>query len=176
MAVSKTAGGGSRMVLTFDQLTADGRTIPLVLSARAIASSYSVSQAQVPINALSDAESSNQWVMRQVGGEVVNRRLGLVGSDYGVVGRYDDGAPWGKLTSATDGDCTAAEGNGIEQALWVFSTSACGPYGLEDVKLAHDGRTDPAGQIVLESGKNVRVGGGSGWFLVVVSAGPPATP
>ena len=173
--VTKLAGGGSRMVLKFDQLTADGRTIPLVLSARAIATSYSVSQAQVPINALSDAESSNQWVMRQVGGEIVKRGRGIIASVDGVVGRYD-GAAWGKLTTGINGDCAAAEGNGIEQALWVFSTSACGPYGLEDVKLAHDGRTAPVGQIVLESGKNVHVGGGSGWFLLVMGASPPATP
>jgi len=175
VAVSKTTGGGSRMVLTFDQLTADGRTIPLVLSVRAIADSNSVFQAQVPINALSDAESSNQWVMRQVGGETVNRRLGLVGSDYGIVGRYDDGAPWGKLTAAVEGDCSAADGNGIEQALWVFSTSACGLYGLEGMKLVEDGRSDPLGQIALESTKNLHIGGGSGWFLLVVSAGPRAT-
>jgi hypothetical protein len=174
VAVSRT-GGGSRMVLTFDQLTADGRTIPLVLSARAIADSNNVFQAQVPANALSDAESSNQWVMRQVGGEIVNRRLGLVGSDEGVVGRYDDGAPWGKLTAAVDGDCSAADGNGIEQALWVFSTSACGLYGLEGMKLVQDGRSDPPGQIVLESTKNLHIGSGSGWFLLVQSAGPPAT-
>jgi len=167
VAVSKTPGGGSRMVLMFDQLTAEGRTIPLVLSVRAIASSNSAFQAQVPINAVTDAESSNQWVMQQVGGEVVNRRLGLVGSDYGVVGRYDDGAPWGKLTAAVDGDCSATDGNGIEQALWVFSTSACGLYGLEEMKLVQDGRSDPLGQIVLESTKNLRIGSGSGWFLLV---------
>ncbi len=176
VAVSKTPSGGSRMVLTFDQLTADGRTIPLVLSVRAIASSNSVFQAQVPINAVTDAESSNQWVMRQVGGETVNRRLGLVGSDYGVVGRYEDGAPWGKLTAAVDGDCSATDGNGIEQALWVFSTSACGLYGLEKMKLVHDGRTDPVGQIILESPKDIHIGGGSGWFLLVGGGVPSARP
>ncbi len=174
VAVSKTAGGGSRMILMFDQLTADGRTIPLVLSVRAIASSNNVFQAEVPVNALSESESSNQWVMQQVGGEFVNRRLGLVGSDEGVVGRYDDGAPWGKLTAAVDGDCSSTEGNGIEQALWVFSTSACGLYGLEGMKLVENGRSDPPGQIVLESTKSLRIGGGSGWFLLV-GAGPPAT-
>jgi hypothetical protein len=172
VAVTRLPGGGSRMVLVFDHLTADGRTIPLVLSVRAIASSNSVFQAQVPINTNSDAESSNQWAVQQVGGEVVNRRLGLVGSDYGVVGRYDEGAPWGKLTTAVDGDCSAADGNGIVQALWVFSTSACGLYGLRDMKLVHDGRTDPAGQIILESSKDLHIGGGSGWFLLV--GGTPA--
>jgi hypothetical protein len=170
--VTRPAGGGSRMVLKFDQLTAGGRTIPLTVSARAIAAMGSVYAAEVPINALSNSEPSNQWVMRQVGGEIVNRGRGLIGSGDAIVGRWE-GAPWGKLTTATDGDCTAADGNGIEQALWVFSTSACGPYGFEDVKLVHDGRTNPVGQIILESDKNLHIGGGSGWFLLVVSAGPP---
>jgi hypothetical protein len=170
--VTRPAGGGSRMVLKFDQLTAGGRTIPLTVSARAIAAMGSVYAAEVPINALSNSEPSNQWVMRQVGGEIVNRGRGLIGSGDAIVGRWE-GAPWGKLTTATDGDCTAADGNGIEQALWVFSTSACGPYGFEDVKLVDDGRTNPVGQIILESDKNLHIGGGSGWFLLVVSAGPP---
>jgi hypothetical protein len=169
VAVSKTAGGGSRMVLTFDQLTADGRTIPLVLSVRAIADSNSVYQAEVPINADSNYTTQNVWVMRQVGGDIVNRGRGLVGSNDEIVGRYD-GAPWGKLTTAVEGDCSSADGNGIEQALWVFSTSACGLYGLEGMKLVQDGRTAPAGQIVLESPKNLHIGGGSGWFLLVGSA------
>jgi hypothetical protein len=164
--VSKLPGGGFRMVLEFDQLNAGGRTTPLTLSARAIAASNSVYQAEVPTDPESNYEPSNQWIMQQVGGEIVNRRLGLVGSDAGPVGHYD-GAPWGKLTTADEGDCTAAEGNGIEQALWVFSTSACGLYGLEGMKLVHNGRTDPVGQIILESPKDIHIGGGSGWFLLV---------
>ena len=171
VAVSKTAGGW-RMVLMFDQLTADGRTIPLVLSVRAIAASNNVYQAEVPVNADSNYTTQNMWVMRQVGGEIVNRGRGLVALDDEIMGRYD-GAPWGKLTTAVDGDCTAAVGNGIEQALWVFSTSACGLYGLEGMKLVQDGRSDPLGQIVLESPKDLHIGGGSGWFLLV--GGTPAT-
>src|SRR5271167_5175285 len=171
VAVSKTAGGW-RMVLMFDQLTAGGRTTPLVLSVRAIAASDTVYQAEVPINPDSNYTTQNMWVMRQVGGDIVNRGRGLVASDDEIVGRYDDGAPWGKLTTAVDRDCSAADGNGIEQALWVFSTSACGPYGLEDAKLVHDGKTDPVGEIILESGKDLKVGGGSGWFLLVGAAAP----
>ena len=169
--VTKVPGGGSRMTLKFDQLNAGGRTIPLTLSARAIAASPSVYQAEVPVDAESNYEPSNQWVMKQVGGEIVNRGRGRITSDEGLVGRWD-GEPWGKLTTADEGDCTAAEGNGIEQALWVFSTSACGLYGLEGMKLVHNGRTDPVGQIILESSKDLRIGGGSGWFLLV--GGAPA--
>ena len=168
----RRAGGGYRMVLKFEQLQDRGTTIPLNVSARAIASSQSVYQAQIPIDPYSNSEAQSMWVMRQVGGDVVNRGRGGIASGDSIVGRYDDGATWGKLTSSEQGDCTAADGNGIEQALWVFSTSACGLYGFEDVKLVHDGRTDPVGQIILESGKSIRVGGGSGWFLLVNGAAP----
>lgn len=173
LAVTKPASGGSRIVLKFDHLTAGGTTMALTLGVRAIATADSVYQAEVPIDAESNYESSNQWVMRQVGGEIVKRGRGIIASGDGVVGRWD-GAAWGKLTSAPAGGCTAADGNGIEQALWVFSTSACGLYGLEDVKLIHDGRTDPAGQIILESAKDLHIGGGSGWLLQVDGTPTPA--
>jgi hypothetical protein len=165
------ASGGSRMVLKFDQLQDRGTTIQLNVSARAIASSQAVYAAEIPIDADSNFEPQNLWVMRQVGGDIVNRGRGGIASGDSLVGRWD-GAAWGKLTSAVEGDCTAADGNGIEQALWVFSTSACGLYGFEDVKLVHDGRTDPLAQIILESGKPLHVGGGSGWFLLVGGSAP----
>ena len=166
VAVTRPAGGRSRIAMKFDQLTAGGTAIPLTLTARAIASSDSVYQAEIPINADSNYTSQNEWVMRLVGGDVVNRGRGIVASADAIVGRWN-GSPWGKLTTALDGDCTAGDGNGLEQALWVFSTSACGLYGLEDIKLVHDGRTDPVGQIILESSKDLHIGGGSGWFLLV---------
>lgn len=169
--VSRPAGGGYRMVLKFDQLQDRGTTILLNVSARAIASSQSVYSAEIPIDPESNYETQNQWTMRQVGGDIVKRGRGIIASGEEVVGHYD-GEAWGKLTSATEGDCTAADGNGIEQALWVFSTSACGLYGVEDAKLVHDGRTAPVGQIILESGKSIHLGGGSGWFLLVNAAAP----
>jgi len=170
--VTRLTGGGSRMVLKFDQVQDRGTTIPLTLTVRAVAAMENVYQAEVPINADSNYTPQSVWVMRQVGGDIVNRGRGLVGSGDTIVGRWEEGAPWGKLTASDSGDCTAADGNGIEQALWVFSTSACGLYGLDNVKLVHDGRTAPVGQIILESSKNLHIGGGSGWFLLV--SGIPA--
>ncbi len=167
--VTKGAGGGSRMVLKFDQLETEGKAVPLSVSARAIAATDSVYNAQIPIDAESNYETSNQWVMRQVGGDIVNRGRGVVASSDAIVGRWD-GAAWGKLTSGANGDCPATDGDVSEQALWVFSTSACGLYGFRDLKLVHAGRTDPVGQIVLESDKDLHVGGGSGWFLLVNAA------
>ncbi len=52
----------------------------------------------------------------------------------------------------------------------MFSPWACGVYGFSDLKIAHAGRTQPVGQIELESSRNVHVQGGSGWLLRVESA------
>ena len=90
--VSKIAGGGYRMVLKFDQLQDRGTTIPLNVSARAIASSQSVFAAGIPIDPYSDSEPQGMWIMRQVGGEVVNRGLGGISSDTAMVGRWDGAA------------------------------------------------------------------------------------
>ena len=84
------------MALKFDELQAGGLRVPLTVSARAIAAMESVYAAEVPINPLSDGESTNEWVMRQVGGDIVNRGRGLVASGDGIVGTWKGGV-WAKL-------------------------------------------------------------------------------
>ena len=171
VSVTKPSGSGSRMVLQFDQVENEGKTIPLNVSGRAIADSNSIYSAQIPIDAESNYETENQWTMRQVGGDIVNRGRGVVASGNAIVGHYA-GAVWAKLAYVSG--CPPSEvGNG-EQPMWVFSVDACGVYGLRDLKLAGAGDTDPLGQIVLESEKNVDIGGGSGWLLIV-NAAPLAT-
>ncbi len=164
--VNRITDGGSRIAVRFDELTDHGRTIPLAVSLRALASFESVHEASLPVGASSNYESSYQWVTKQVGGDVVNRERGVVGSSAGVVGRWS-GAVWAKLTPAPKAGCPAEDGNDREQPLWVFSSSACGVYGLPDVKLAHAGRTEPVGLIMLESQKDLVIRGGSGWLLLV---------
>jgi hypothetical protein len=165
IAVSKS--GPSRITLQFDRFEDEGRTVPLAVGVRAVASMNSVSEARNPIGASSSYLSSSEWVTRQVGGDVVNRGRGLVGSDVGIVGKWTGTGVWGRLTSAPERGCPGTGGSDSEQALWVFSTSACGAYGTEGLKLAQDGTTDPLGQIVLESATDVRLRGGSGWLLIV---------
>ncbi len=165
--VTKPGSGGSGIALKFDQLEAGGKAIPLTLSARAIAAMESVSAAQVPIDATSDSESSSEWVMRQVGGDIVNRGRGLVSSSVGIVGQWKGGV-WAKLAYVSG--CPPHDVPSDEQAMWVFSVGACGLYGFRDVKLVNAGDGTPAGQIVLESSQDLHVGGGSGWLLIVSAA------
>ena len=156
------------ITLMFDSLQDEGRTIPLNVAVLAIAATESVFQAKTPIDAVSTYESSYGWTTKQVGGDVVFRGRGYIASPEGKVGRWTGGGARGKLTPA--GDCPPADVNEQEQALWVFSTTACGVYGFEKLKLTQSGGTAPIGQITLESDKDILVRSGSGWLLVVNAA------
>ncbi|MGC2111038.1 MAG: hypothetical protein WA655_16075 [Candidatus Korobacteraceae bacterium] len=166
--VSRPRGSGSRIVVAFDQLQDEGKFISLNVSLRALAESENVFQAGVPAGSAGASESSDEWVTKQVGGEFVFRGRGTLESSQGKVGRWSGTGVWGQLAPA--GDCPATDANGQEQALWIFSTTACGLYGFEHMKLTHAGNTDPLGQITLESTEDVEVRGGSGWLLIANSA------
>jgi hypothetical protein len=166
VAVSKTAASGSRMVVQFDSLEDGHTTVPLSVWLRALAAAENVFQAKTPVDASSTYESSFEWVTKQVGGDVVFRGRGYVASNQGKVGKWSGTGVWAKLSPG--GDCLE-NGNGQVQALWVFSTTACGMYGFEDLKILQTGSTAPLGQIALESTKDILIRSGSGWLLVVNS-------
>jgi hypothetical protein len=165
VSVNKPGASGSRIVVQLDQLQDEHGTIPLNVSLRAMASSASVFQAGLPANTDSTDVGSTGWVTQQVGGDYVFRGRGYVASNKGKVGIWTGAGVWGRLTPA--GDCITSENNQQEQSLWIFSTTACGVYGFNDLKLAQDGSAPPLGQITLESPKDIDVRGGSAWLLVV---------
>ncbi len=125
LEVTKPAAGGWRIALRFEQLVNDGRVVPLTVSLRAVAAAEDVFSAGIPINTASDYESRANWTTRQVGGDVMNRSRGLVAAGDAIVGKWA-GAVWAKLTPAPEAGCPATDDNDHEQAMWVFSTSACG--------------------------------------------------
>lgn len=165
VSVGKPGVAGSRITVTFDQIQDHGQVSHLSVNLRALASMENVFDTKLPMGNQSDSASSDVWITKQVGGDVVNRGRGVLASSTGIVGRYTGSGVWGRLTPGLDSDCPAANDN--EQALWVFSTSACGVYGISDVKLTHNGSADPVGQIELQSDKDLLVRGGSGWLLLV---------
>ena len=167
------ATSGSRIVVSFDRLVTDGADIPVTTSLRSLASMMEVFEAQLPTNAIDDyGTTPADWVTVQIGGDAVFRGDGTVMTDGTVVGKSTIGGDTtAKLIASRDRGCGGATtGDDREQALWLFSPSACGTYGFADLKIVHAGRRDPIGQIILESDKNVHVPGGSGLLLRVISS------
>ncbi len=166
-----TGAFGSRLVISFDRLTTGGAEVPVTTSLRSLASMMDVFEAQVPTTAFADrGTSESDWVTVQIGGDAVYRGAEMVMSPDGqVVGKSTvAGDVTAKPLASRDGGCRGVvAGNDRPQALWLFSPSACGAYGFENLKIAHAGRQNPVGQIILESDKNVHLGGGSGLLLRV---------
>ena len=177
---SPSANSPSRLAFRFNQLNTRGRSIPLTTSLRAIASTADVFEAQLPTSNFDEYGTTiADWTTIQVGGDVVYRGNGqVISPDNKVVGSATVGGDVNaKLIAVPQHGCRdEVAGNDREQALWVFSTSACGAYGFQDLTIAHAGRTAPAGEIVVESPANVQIRGGSGLLLQVIAAGPPLAP
>lgn len=173
--VEKQGASGSLMEVRFDEIEDHGTTIPITVSLVALASMFEVSTAQSPVNSTSNMDSSSLWVTRQVGGEVVNRGRGKVGTPKGaIVGKWLQGsAVMVKLTPNPEAGCKDGPGYDREQPTWIFSSNACGIYGLSSMKIEKPGNAHPAGEVVLKSEKNIDIRRGSGWLLMAVS-GPGA--
>jgi hypothetical protein len=167
--VTKAGASGSSMVVSFDTIENDGHEIHIAASLLAVASYVDISEAQSPINPTSNMDSMSQWTTRQVGGDVVRRGWGKAGSSGGVMGKWIKGtAVVIRLTPDPKGGCPGGgPGYEMEQAVWVFSSAACGTYGLSNLTIAHSGATAPVGQIELESTKNLVIRPGSGWLLMI---------
>lgn len=172
--VGSASGTVSRLVFKFDEVITQGHSISLATSLRAVASMLEVYNAQLPTNAVDDYGTSyNDWNTVQVGGDAVYRGSGrVVTADNQLVGRATIGGDvTARLAAVPTAGCRGPiDGNDREQALWVFSASVCGAYGFNGLKIAHAGRTNPVGEIALESMTNVHVAGGSGLLLRVVSS------
>lgn len=168
--VTQPGSSGSRVVLQFDAIKGHGNTIPVTTGLLALASPLSVWDAQSPISMNSDVDAVDQWVTRQVGGDIVRRDWRKVGTREGVLGRWLEGSSvLIKLTPNPNAGCPEGLGYDREQAVWVFSSAACGTYGLSDVEIARSGAIPPLGEIVLVSTHKIAIRGGSGWLLMVVS-------
>jgi hypothetical protein len=169
--VNKAGSSGSSVVVKFDTLQEEGRDTPLITGLLAVASMSSVADAQIPVNVNSDTEAATQWTTRQVGGDVVKRGWGKVASHDGLWGQWLEGnSVLIKLTPNPKAGCPEGPGYDRQQAVWVFSSGACGTYGLKDVKIGNSGKASPVGEIALTSSRNIEVRGGSGWLLIVVAA------
>jgi hypothetical protein len=164
----KTGLPGSSIVVKFDAIQNEGRTIPVTIGLLAVASMMSVQDAQSPISLNSDIEPVTQWVTRQVGGDLVRRGWGKVLSPDGSIGRWLGGSSvLARPTPNPKAGCSGGPGYDREQALWIFSSAACGEFGLRNLRIASSGVIPPLGEIGLTSNRNINIRGGSGWLLIV---------
>jgi hypothetical protein len=167
--VTASKNGPSTLEIRFDAVQMRNRQIPLKTNLRALASFMEVEDAQVPEEMASRGITPEVATTQQIGGEQVYRGGGPVAKGNMTVGQP---TPYGVLALPRVQPGQRCRGviadNSQPQALWLFSTDACGVYGLSNIRIEHAGRTDPAGNIVLASDRGkLNLEGGTGLLLRV---------
>ncbi len=173
---AKAAGSGreAEISVRFDTLVSGKRRVAMITNLRALATMMDVSEAPVPESGPDRGTSEILWTTDQIGGEVVYRGAGVTHGSIIVGKSVLDSGVLVQVRSNPKKKCRGAvAGNYEMQALWVFSSDACGLYDLPNLRLAHAGRSDPAGEIQLLSEKGeVKVRAGSGMLLRVDGTAP----
>jgi hypothetical protein len=163
------SGSGASITFEFTHLVTSWGAEPISTNLRAVASRLEITSAQTP--QYSDRGSSSYVNnTRQIGGEAVYRGGGHVMDGGIVVGEpVNDEGVLGHVRASSDGNCRGTvEGNNQLQALWLFSSDACGAYGYRHVRIEHSGRTSPLGEITLKADRgNINIRGGDGMLLRV---------
>jgi hypothetical protein len=171
--IAVTLGNPSRIAFTFDRIDyTKSDSVYVVTNLRALASTLEIDGASLPTNGPDRGTPSVWWNTVQVGGE------GLYGSGpltrgEQVVGHWASGGGAVGQVEA-NGKCRGeVAGNTREQALWLFSTDACGVYGYSDLLIEHAGRSTPSGEITMSStDPNLKIRSGTGMLLRVGVSSP----
>ncbi len=168
---SRPAGeGGPLLSFRFDRVLANNGELHATFAVRAIASSLELHDAKVPKTGPDEGTSAYSWTTVLVGGDVAYGRGEPLMAGTTEVGCFGSEGATSRLASATGSDCELGlQPASRMQSLWLFSSAACGVYGLDTVTIQHSGRTMPAGDIVLRaSGKALNLRSGTGLLLEVV--------
>jgi hypothetical protein len=164
---SGDAGRGATVTIKFDRLVQRGESTSIRTHLRAMATTVAIEQAQIPTSGPGESDVYDWLTTVQVGGDVVYGKQGPVERGTRVLGESTYDGVFVRTLASADGRCRGSVyGNDWPQALWVFSADACGLYGFPNLEIRHVGRTEPLGEIVLESKRGpVRIRGGSGVLL-----------
>jgi hypothetical protein len=143
----------SILAIHFDRLTIKGGSPSNTnLSVRAMASRLSSQDAMTP-HRLDETDAVGTMV--QVGGDSYSPLAKpVVSPDDDIVGYNRHSGVYARLLSAEyTGRFShfACDANSTEQAVSIFSASACGLYGFADVYMTDDGRGNEPGTFRLES-------------------------
>lgn len=150
--VSTAKDGSVSLELRFDFVKMNGTMAPLRASLRALASFMEVEEAQLPEDSSDRGLTPETWTTQQIGGEQVYRGGGSVMVGMAAVG---EPTPWGILATPRTQPgrpCRGVVGeNRQPQAMWLFSSDACGVYGFDNVRIKQAGGMATEGTIILTS-------------------------
>ena len=165
LQVGTKPGSGMFVRIRFDRVHANDRDIAITTSLRALASPWEVQEAQLPKVGPVERDAAASWVTTQIGDDAVYRGGGHVMHDTQVVGDPVKGGVLSLLLPVDKPGCESGSGD-RRMAVWVFGSTACGVYGFRFLQITHAGDTDPVGEIVVQSKKNVHLDTGSGLLLI----------
>ncbi len=166
--------GRSAVTVHFDDLLPRKRNqwLSPEVRLRALASPLRVNEAgTTTTTGVGERNEQSNWTIVLVGGDVVYRGGGPVLNSSGeVVGKPVHGGlfdPWsgvlGQVSNPEGSACRKLPLSKGQQSLWIFSSSACGVYGFEDVRYENL----PNGNIVFSAPTRVKIPGGSALMLTV---------
>lgn len=170
--IPASTGAQARISFQFDKLVSSHQTISIITNLRVIAGFMQIEDAQIPPIGPGESDVYRWLTTVQVGGDVVYGEGGSVTTGDNpdqIVGKRVNNGVLGQVRAKEGTKCRGAfDGNDSPQALWVFSSDACGTYGLEHISIAHAGRTDPIGMVTLASDRgNLKIASGAGMLLRV---------
>jgi len=175
------AGQRAELTLRFDRLEFRHQTVHVSTNLRALAAMMEVEDAQVPSTG---PDRGTPWAWRTrnlIGGEVAYGEGGPVAHGTDIVGEALADEVLVRVKPNPSAGCRGEIAGNIEpQALWVFSSDACGVYGIPGLEITHAGRSAPVGEIVLVSLRgNFNIRSGSGILLRITGVnseqGPDST-
>jgi len=165
-------GEGAKISVRFDKLYVHGQPMGITTNLRAIAGFMAVLDASTPNQAIGEGDVPEWMTTTQIGGDSVFGQGGVVTSapTGEVVGESPmSGGVLVQPRPSEAGNCRGSvNGSNSAQALWVFSSDACGTYGLSKVSISHAGRTDPVGTITFDVQSHAKIRDGAGLLLRVI--------
>lgn len=171
--------GQAKLGLRFDRLELGKAEIAISTKVRALASSMAVDSAKVEYGPGSDRFVRGAATTVQIGGGVVYRGAGTVENEMDeVVGKPVYGGVLATVINQAGSKCEAIPVSKTPQAVWLFSPSACGVYGLSNLQF-ENGTNAKAGEILLTRKNkkewkqtNIELRAGSALLLAITGVPP----
>lgn len=141
----------STLSIRFESISDRGHLIPISVYVRALADPFATWDSQEP----PPSDEDPLGTTTQVGGDQVTRSQKEVRSmNNDVVGFNRRNGVYAHLLPATGNSPEGCDATHTEQAVGIFSASACGLYGFSGMTLQHTGRTPDLSLLVLTSSRH----------------------